>query len=282
MSIQILIDSTTDITPDLREKLTIVPLNIRFGEEDYVDGITISHRQFYEKLIESNVLPTTSQPAPEAFAEAFRRLTEAGDSVVAITVASGLSGTHQSAMLAARDFPGKVHVVDSRTVAIGTGLLAQLALQMADEGMEAAQIAEKLEKERDNIRLLAMLDTLEYLKRGGRISKTAAFAGTLLAIKPVITVRNGEIAVIGKARGSRQGNNHLVQEIENAGGVDFSKPVMLGYTGLSDLLLRKYVNDSAALWQDHMTELPAAMIGSVVGTHAGPGAVAVAFFSANS
>lgn len=282
MSVRILIDSTTDITPDLREKLTIVPLNIRFGNEDFVDGVTISHRQFYEKLIESDALPTTSQPAPDAFAQAFRRLTEAGETVVAITVSSKLSGTCQSARIAAQDFPGKVYVVDSQSVAIGTSILAQLALTLAEAGEDAASIVRKLEKERSNIRLLAMLDTLEYLKRGGRISKTAAFAGSLLAIKPVITLRDGEIVIVGKARGSRQGNNLLVQEILNAGGVDFSKPVMLGYTGLSDLLLRKYVNDSAALWQDHMAELPAAMIGSVVGTHAGPGAVAVAFFSANN
>ena len=134
--------------------------------------------------------------------------------------------------------------------------------------------------EKKNIRIVAMLDTLEYLKKGGRISKTVAFAGGMLNIKPVVSINDGQIQILGKARGSRQGNNLLVQEITKAGGVDFDKPVLLGYTGLSDLLLKKYVSDSASLWQEHVNDLPVAAIGSVVGTHAGPGAVAVAFFAA--
>jgi len=123
-----------------------------------------------------------------------------------------------------------------------------------------------------------MLDTLEYLKRGGRISKTVAFAGGLLNIKPVISLVDGEIVVLGKARGSKQGNNLLVSEIEKAGGVDFFKPVLLGYTGLNDDLLQKYIVDSAELWRYDASELRSTVIGSVIGTHAGPGAIAVAFF----
>ena len=126
---------------------------------------------------------------------------------------------------------------------------------------------------------LAMLDTLEYLMKGGRISKTAAIAGSLLSIKPVVTLSGGEIKVLGKARGSRQANNLLVQEIAKAGGVDFSMPLLLGYAGLSDILLQKYIADSAALWEGNCESLPTVVVGSVVGTHAGPGAVAVAFFA---
>ncbi|MBO5645880.1 MAG: DegV family protein, partial [Clostridia bacterium] len=121
-------------------------------------------------------------------------------------------------------------------------------------------------------------DTLEYLKRGGRISGTVAFAGGLLNIKPVVSLVDGEIVVLGRARGSRQGNNLLVAEIDKAGGVDFDMPVLLGYTGISDLLLQKYVADSAALWQDSKESLRSTPIGSVIGTHAGPGAIAAAFF----
>ena len=135
--------------------------------------------------------------------------------------------------------------------------------------------------ERENVCLVAMLDTLEYLKKGGRISKTVAFAGELLSIKPVISVQDGAIHMLGKARGSKQANNLLVKQIEAAGGVDFDKPVLLGYTGLSDLLLQKYITDSAALWAENKTELNTTAIGSVIGTHAGPGAVAVAFFKKN-
>ncbi|MBP3647684.1 MAG: DegV family protein [Clostridia bacterium] len=279
MSVRIIIDSTSDITPDIKKRLEIVPLTIRFGTQEYVDGVTITHKQFYEKLIENDELPTTSQASPDAFATVFEKVHNAGDSAVVLTVASGLSGTYQSAMIAAQDYP-EIHVMDTKTVAIGGGVLAEMALRYVDEGLNAEQIAAKLERERENVRLVALLDTLEYLKRGGRISKAVAFAGGLLSIKPVVAVQDGEILMLGKARGSRQGNNLLMQEIEKAGGVDFTRPVMLGYTGLSDLLLRKYVEDSAELWRNHCSELPAAMIGSVVGTHAGPGAVAVAFFRA--
>ena len=119
---------------------------------------------------------------------------------------------------------------------------------------------------------------LPYLKKGGRISKTIAFAGGLLSIKPVVTIQDGEIHILGKARGSKQGNNLLVTEIQKAGGVDFTKPLMLGYTGLSDALLEKYVLDSGALWDGHGDCIRSTPISSVIGTHAGPGAIAVAFF----
>ena len=280
MSVRIVIDSTTDLLPEVREKLTVVPLTVHFGEQEYVDGVTISHRKFYEMLVESDVLPTTSQPAPDAFAEVYRQAQAAGEQVVVITLSSKLSGTCQSALIAAEDFPGMVWVVDSQTVAIGTGILAQLALQLKEQGMTAADIAARLECEREKVHVIALLDTLEYLKKGGRISKTVAFAGGLLSIKPVITIRDGEVAILGKARGSKQGNNLLVAEIQKAGGVDFNKPLMLGYTGLSDALLEKYVMDSGELWDGHGDCLQSTVIGSVIGTHAGPGAIAVAFFSA--
>ena len=147
--------------------------------------------------------------------------------------------------------------------------------------MSAKEIAENLEKEKKHIIIVAMLDTLEYLKKGGRISAAVAFAGGVLNIKPVISVDSGEIIMLGKARGSKQGNNLLVQEIEKAGGVDFEKPVLLGYTGLNDTLLKKYVEDSKELWAHAKSDLNVQVIGSVIGTHAGPGAVAVAFFKKN-
>lgn len=278
MKVRIVVDSTADLRPEIKQRLSVVPLTILFGEEEYIDGVTITHKEFYEKLVESDVLPTTSQATPHAFAKAFEEAKQAGEAVVCITVSAVLSGTFQSAAIAAQDYEN-VHVVDSHSVAMGSGILAEYALRLADEGLSAAEIAEQLRSVRERIHVIAMLDTLEYLKRGGRISKTAAFAGTLLSIKPVINVRDGEIHILGKARGSRQGNNLLVKEIENAGGADFDMPVLLGYTGLSDALLQKYISDSAALWQDHLSELRTTVVGSVVGTHAGPGAVAVAFFA---
>ena len=280
MGIQIVIDSTTDLPAQAAEQVKIVPLTIHFGEQQYVSGVDIDARSFYEKLVESDVLPTTSQPTPAAFADAFQAAVEAGDEVVCITISSKLSGTFQSASIAAMDFPGKVFVVDSRTVTLGCGILTQYALDLAKQDISARELAQRVEKKREKVRLLALLDTLEYLKKGGRISSTVAFAGGLLNIKPVICVAEGEVKLLGKARGSRQGSNLLVQQIEKAGGVDFDLPVLLGYTGLSDAMLKKYMEDSAQLWQGRVDSLPVSIVGSVVGTHAGPGAVAVAFFSA--
>ena len=278
MNVRIVVDSTADVTDEIRAKLSVVPLTVHFGEQEYVDGITINHKQFYEMLVETDVLPTTSQPSPEAFAQVFRQAQEAGEQVVALTVSSKLSGTCQSAMIAAADFPDSVWVVDTKTVAIGCGILAELAVRLKEEGLSAEEIVARLKEERDNIRVIALLDTLEYLKKGGRISKTVAFAGGLLSIKPVVTIQDGEIHILGKARGSKQGNNLLVTEIQKAGGVDFTKPLMLGYTGLSDALLEKYVLDSGALWDGHGDCIQSTPICSVIGTHAGPGAIAVAFF----
>lgn len=278
MSVRIIVDSTADLKPVLESKMTVVPLTVHFGDEEYIDGVTITHKEFYEKLVESDVLPTTSQASPAAFAEVFEEVVNAGETAVVITIASKLSGTYQSVMIAAQDYPGKIFVVDSKTVAIGTGILAELALQLAESGMPAAEIVERVKEERENVCVIALLDTLEYLKKGGRISKTVAFAGGVLNIKPVVCIKDGEILMLGKARGSKQGNNLLVDEIEKAGGVDFDKPVLLGYTGLSDALLNKYIEDSKALWQDGADTLCSVVIGSVIGTHAGPGAIAAAFF----
>ena len=277
MSIRFIIDSTTDLNPAISHRFTVVPLTICFGKEEFIDGVTITHKEFYERLIETDALPSTSQASPAAFEKVFDEVAAAGDSAVVITLSHKLSGTYQSAVIAA-DGRENIHLVDSGSAAIGAGILAELALQLADEGMDAAQIAERLLEERKNISVIALLDTLEYLKRGGRISRTVAFAGSMLAIKPVASIVDGEIKLLGKARGSKQGNNLLVSEIEKSGGVDFSRPILLGYTGLSDYMLQKYITDSAALWQYAADELAITAIGSVVGTHAGPGAIAAAFF----
>ena len=280
MSVKIIVDSTADMRPEVAEKVGIVPLTVHFGDQEYISGVTIHPKKFYEMLVESDELPTTSQPTPVAFEEAFGKAVEAGYEVVCLTCSGKLSGTCQSANIAAAEFSGKVHVVDSNTIAIALGILVEYAVELAEQGLSAEEIVLKLLRKRDKVKLLALVDTLEYLKKGGRISSTAALAGSLLNIKPVITLDEGVIKVVGKARGSRQGNNLLVQEIQKAGGVDFGKPVMLGYTGLSDALLQKYVQDSAALWEGHKETLPVSIVSSVVGTHVGPGAVAVAFFAA--
>ena len=227
MKTRIIVDSTADLAPEIKERVYTVPLTVHFGQEEYIDGVTIDHRTFYEKLVESDVMPTTSQATPSDFIEEFEKARQAGESAVVIT---------------------------------------------------AEETAQALEEEKKKIVVVALVDTLEYLKRGGRISKTAAFAGGVLNIKPVLSVIDGEIHLLGKARGSKMGNNLLVQEIDKAGGIDFSKPVLLGYSGISDALLLKYIEDSRHIWEGNLKEIRYTTVGSVIGTHAGPGAVVVAFF----
>ena len=278
MSLKIVIDSTTDLVPELFGKFEIVPLTVNFGEEEFIDGVTITREEFYAKLIESDVIPTTSQATPEAFENVFKKVVENGDEIICITVASKLSGTYQSACIAAEEFPGKVRVIDGKSVAIGTAILAEFALSLVEKGLSAEEIEAELIKKRDDIIIIALIDTLEYLKKGGRLSKTAAFAGSLLNIKPVVSVEDGEINILGKARGSKQGNNFLIKEIEKAGGVDFSMPLLLGYTGHDPYMLDKYKEDSRFIWEGKVESLRETCIGSVIGTHVGPGAIAVAFF----
>ncbi|MGI6315404.1 MAG: DegV family protein [Christensenellales bacterium] len=277
MKTRIIADSTADFPPALKSRVRTVPLTVYFGEEEYIDGVTIDHRTFYEKLIESDVLPTTSQATPDAFIKEYDKVRQAGEEAVVITLASTFSGTYQSAVLAAGQYEN-IRVVDSASVAIGTGILVEMALKLAETGMGAKEIAEILEEQKEKIVIVALVDTLEYLHKGGRLSKTATIAGTLLNIKPVLSVTDGKINILGRARGSKTGNNLLVKEIEKAGGVDFSKPVLLGYSGISDALLLKYMEDSRYIWEKSAESLRYTTIGSVIGTHAGPGAVAAAFF----
>lgn len=276
MKTRIIIDSTTDLMPNLRERVQIVPLTLHFGEEEFIDGVTLSHTAFYQKLVETDVLPTTSQATPHAFAEEFAQAEAAGEAAVVITLSSKLSGTYQSACIAAAEYQN-IFVVDGGSAAIGSSILVELALRYLDAGMDAEAIAKQLEEDKQKVVIVALIDTLEYLKKGGRISKTTALAGSLLKIKPVIAVTDGEIDILGKARGSKQGNNLLVQSIEKAGGIDFTKPVLLGYTGLSDALLQKYIEDSRYIWENKVPIRYTALSG-VIGTHVGPGAIAVAFF----
>ena len=277
MKTRIIVDSTADLMPAIKERVHIVPLTLRFGEEEFIDGVTIDHKRFYEKLVECDVLPITSQATPHAFTKEYEKAAEAGESAVVITISSKLSGTYQSAMIAAADYEN-IYVVDSGTGAMGGGILTELALKLLDEGMDAKSIAEKLEEEKKKIIIVALVDTLEYLQKGGRVSKTVAFAGSVLNIKPVLSVIDGEISLLGKARGSKMGNNLLVQEIDKAGGIDFEKPLLLGYSGLSDALLLKYIEDSRHIWEGNLDEVRYTTVGSVIGTHVGPGAVVVAFY----
>ena len=280
MSVRIITDSASDMSPAEHPALSVLPLSVTFGTDVYMDGVDIDHQRFYEMLVERDELPKTGQVNPYAFSQAIAEARAAGDEAVIITVGAKLSGTNQSARTALAEAPGgDVFVVDSNNVTLGERVLVEYALRLVDEGKSAPQIAAAVEAVRDRVVVIGLLETLEYLVRGGRLSAAAGAVGTLLNVKPVVAAEDGLIVQLGKARGSKNGRNLLNQKVEKAGGVDFSMPLALGYTGLSDAVLKKYIEDSAALWAGHAeNELPVHTIGATIGTHVGPGAVAVAFF----
>lgn len=279
MSVKIITDSGSDMMHVNNDRLSVVPLTIRFGQEEFKDDVDLSHHAFYEKLVEEDIIPQTSQATPYEFAQVIEEARKDGDEVIVITLSSKLSGTHQSATLAASEFDD-VYVVDSENVTLGEKALVSYALQLAEEGKDARTIVDILNKEKKNIRLIALLDTLEYLKKGGRISGAAAAVGTLMNVKPVIAIENGEVVTLGKARGSKKGNNMLREQVEKSGGIDYSKPYFVGYTGLDSSLADKYVVDSQNLWEDPAKEPEVHSVGGAIGTHAGPGAIALAYFAA--
>ena len=279
MSTKIIIDSASDIEIDEANKLgiTLIPMIIRIEDEEYLDGYNLSKRQFFEKLIETSTLPKTSQINPERFREEYEKIVANGDEAVVITISSKLSGTYSSAVKASQDFKDKIYVVDSLNASLGERILFDYAYRLVLSGMSAKDIAEELNKKKTKINLLAMLDTLKYLRKGGRISAFTAFAGELMSIKPVITVKNGEVKLVGKAIGSKRASN-VLNKLVLAKGIDFDMPYCVAWSGLSDQLLEKYINDSESLWKGQTENIPKYQIGSTIGTHVGPNAIGVAFF----
>lgn len=279
--IKLLVDSASDI--DLTEArdlgIELIPMLITIGEKEYSDGVDLSHKEFFEKLIESDELPQTSQINECRFDERFSALTANGDDVIAIVLSSKLSGTHDCACRAAQKYDGKVRVVDSLNASAGERILCMHAVKLINEGrLSASEIVDELNIKKTRIRFLALLGTLEYLKKGGRISSVVAFAGEMFSIKPVVSVTDGEVKLVGKAMGSKRGSNLLSQFIDKY-GVNFDMPFALVYSGLTDEFLTKYITDSEKLWVGKTDYLPKYLIGSTIGTHIGPGAIGVAFFT---
>ncbi len=278
MKTRIIIDSTANLAAHLRAKTTVLPLKVRFGEEEFIDGVTITNEQFYEKLETVDQLPTTSQGSPEDFRQLFQQVKDAGDEAVVITIASGLSGTCQSANIAAKEFDN-IYVVDSGNVAVGSGVLTEYALRLADEGKSAKEIKDILDEEKKNVHIIAMVDTLKYLKMGGRISGVVSFVGELLNIKPIVEVYDGAIHQISKARGIKMANRVLIQEIEKVGQVNYDRPVLFGHSGCTDSGIKQFLENTRDFWKDGNVPTESILMGSIIGTHAGPGIIAIAFFA---
>ena len=281
----IFVDSACDISCDLLNKWGVkyCSLSLAFSgnTKEYSDHEIPAH-EFYEKM-RNGALPKTSAANMGKFYDAFEAIVKDGYDIMYLGFSSGLSATVNFAREAAEEIMSqyegsKIVVVDSLCASAGYGLLVKLLVDKKASGASIDEVADFAENTKLKVCHWFTVDDLKYLKAGGRISATTALLGGMLNIKPVISVEDGEIAVLGKARGSKMGNNLLVQEIEKSGGVDFEKPVMLGYSGLSDALLLKYIEDSKYLWEKGLKDIRYTAIGSVIGTHAGPGAIAAAFF----
>ena len=278
--VKLIIDSAADIgKKEAEEKgVIMIPMLITIGEEEFYDGVNLSPQEFWEKLIESDVLPKTSLINEYRFGEAFEKHTKNGDELIVITISSKLSGTYASAKQAAEKFEGKVYVIDSLNACVGERLLCEYALRLIKKGLPVQDIVKELEEKKSKIKVMALLGTLEYLKKGGRISSAVAFAGELISLKPVVGVVNGAVKLIGKAMGSKKGANLLNKLVQESGGIDFSMPFATIWSGLDEALLDKYIKDSAILWAGHTDSVPKHILGATIGTHVGPGTVGVAFF----
>ena len=277
MAVKLLTDSATDISAEEAEELgiTMFPMTITFGEEEYLDGVNLFPQDFYNKLASNKELPKTSQVNEYTFEGAFERLTANGDEVVAITISSRLSGTYNGACNAAEKFNGKVYVIDSLSATVGERHLCTCALELIKAGKSAKEIAMALEEAKKKLKVFAMIDTLKYLKLGGRLSGAEAVLGTLLSIKPVVEIIDGEVKNIGKVMGFNKAIGFLNDKIKEL-GVDYDMPHAYIFSGNDETNIKKYMSASSHLFEEGT---PAYCLGGTIGTHIGPGAVGVAFFA---
>ena len=277
--IRILTDSASDILPAEAEQLgvTVIPLNVTLEDGTILrDGVDMTPSAYYEILAGCRKLPTTSQPSPELFENFFLEAAAAGDEVIGIFLSHALSGTYQCAKLAA-DMANVDNVlfVDSGHVCLSEALLVRLAVQLRDSGKTAGQIAAILEHAKEHLHLVAAIDDLKYLRKGGRLPAAVAVAGGMLGIKPLITIQDGKVAMAGKARGLPGAYVALFKKVEEMGGINPAFPALAGYTVSSREVtpIQTYLRDN--LQQE---DLLVRQIGCVIGTHAGPGAFGIAFF----
>lgn len=278
VSVKIVTDSGSDISQARAKELgiTVLPLTFRFGTEEYLDGVTMTPKEFYDRLEKEAELPKTSQIPPFRYGEVFKELTADGSDVLYVCISSGVSGTIQSATMAASEFDGKVKVFDSRHFCISEGLLAEYAKRLADEGKDLDEIYNELNRVRGKVRIIAIFATLENLKKGGRISSTAAFVGEVLSIKPLITITDGVVDIPDKVRGMKKGYQAMRDYILNEGGIDLSMPCGYAYSGSDDTNINEFIEMNKDLYGD--LEVPTSYVGATVGTYAGSGAIATAYF----
>ncbi|MBQ3008368.1 MAG: DegV family protein [Oscillospiraceae bacterium] len=276
MKTVIITDSTCDMSNEQLKALNVeaVPLSVNFGENSYLDGVDLTKTEFFKMLAESEENPTTSQPAPERFLKLFEKHKAEGNEVVVIGLSSVLSGTIQSAKIA-KDMCeyDNIYIVDTLSATAGIELLVRVACKMRDEGADGKTIAARIEELVPKVRIYAIVDTLKYLVRGGRLSKAAGLIGGALGVKPLITVADGSVLSLGTARGQKGAFEKLYNIINDA-DIDTSLPMILTHTAPEENmhLFDAYLHDKGISIDWLQSE-----VGSVIGTHVGPGAVAAVY-----
>jgi len=272
--VRIVVDSTADLPKDVRERLGIemVPLKVHFGNETYLDSVTLSSSEFFVKLAGSSVLPTTSQPSPVDFVDVYKKLLEEPDTaIISIHLSSAFSGTYQSAVLAKSLLGGdaNIHIVDSKSASLGFGMLAIAAAEAASNGADVAACLARIQSLKEQTQLYFLVDTLEYLHRNGRIGKASAVFGSLLNIKPILSIdpEEGVIFPVDKIRGSRKAMGRIVELLqERFAGKDIDlmfvhANALSGAEEFTGILKEQFAVRNVSYYE----------LGPVIGTHVGPG-----------
>ncbi|MDF2628623.1 MAG: hypothetical protein K0R39_2454 [Symbiobacteriaceae bacterium] len=280
-AIKIITDSTADLGPELarRHEVTVVPLTVQFDQESYLDGVDMNTERLFRMVGERKRLPTTASPSPGAFHAAFSAAAADGSDVIFIGISSKFSSTVQNARIAADMLPeGRVTVFDSANLSTGIGLLVLLATDMVRAGRSRTEIIAALEEARPKVRSTFVIDTLEYLHKGGRCSGVQALAGALLHIRPMIAVVDGGMTVAGKTRGARQkALDAMLERFAQDAGAGLIRPdrVFLTHTGVHEDAL--YLADQVRRLLPGVGEVAETAAGSVVGSHCGPGTIGVLY-----
>ncbi len=278
MAVRIITDSSCDHPFSIQKdwNIEIIPFRVFFGDEEYIDGQNLTRQKFYEMMKTTQELPKTAQITPVEFEEIFRPYVEAGDEIGVLPISKEMSGTYNSALIAKEMFPdAPIYVVDTINVTFALALIVDLAVRARDEGLDAKAIYDRINALKERVRLYAVIGDLKYLRLGGRLSSAGAVVGTLLGIKPIICIRDGKVIGIDKARGLKAGYQTVLNYAKKD-GIDTDYPVYFGHSDFPEAL-----EELQMLARDQLEkgEMLSCDIGPIVGTHAGPGAVGLAFIA---
>lgn len=282
MGIKLVVDSSSEITQEESKKMGVycLPLTVSFEEDMFRDGVDLSYDEFYDKLSEYESLPKTSQVTPYLYEEAFKEILSNGDIPVAITLSSEISGTYNSAILASNQFDEEIHVIDSLTTSCALKLIIKYALSIIDKYDDPVEFVNEIERIKKKVKIFYLLDTLEYLYKGGRLSKFSALAGSILSIKPIISFdESGKVVMVSKSRGWKKGISLLSDLVKESGEIDEELGVILSYSGKDSSIVDSLKQKSEALFSFDVNAIPVTQIGCTIGTHAGPGTIGISYFT---